>query len=304
VSKLARGPLILYVPGLKTKPEHTLHLEQIRRCMLEGVRRIDPRAAAEMEQDEHCLDLVNWTYDFYGSHRDLRLDLDDIEAVLVKSGPTTEDLRLVTSWRRRLLRALYRAADRLPFLIPSIANEDVALQLRDLRHYTHNENDIANVVRSRLKISLLAAASAGRPVLLFGHSMGSVICYDTLWQLTHHSTEAVSIDLFLTTGSPLGQKVIEQRLQGFGKEGAARFPGNIRRWSNVAAVGELTAIDMTLANDFGAMVDLGLVDYIEDLACWNYYHMNGVLNVHTEYGYLVNEVTAGVIRDWWRAVTG
>jgi len=27
-----------------------------------------------------------------------------------------------------------------------------------------------------------------------------------------------------------------------------------------------------------------------------------VLNVHAEYGYLVNEVTATIIRDWWCSV--
>jgi hypothetical protein len=132
--------------------------------------------------------------------------------------------------------------------------------------------------------------------------MGSMICYDTLWQLSQESHDELRIDLFLTTGSPLGQNLIQRRLKGFRNEGAARFPRNIRRWSNVAAVGELTAIDMTLRNDFRDMVELGLVDYIDDHQCWNYYHMHGALNVHTEYGYLVNKVTAGIVRDWWRAV--
>ena len=300
----SRGPLILYVPGLKPKPEYSLHLEQIRRCMLEGVRRVDPEVAAEMEQDEHCLDLVSWTYDFYGEHRDINLDLDDIEAVLARDGASGEDRETATSWKRRFLHSLYRAADHVPFLIPQVADEDIASQLRDLLRYARNDDDIAEMIRRQLKIPLRAAASRDRPVLLYGHSMGSVICYDTLWQLTHQSADNLRLDMLLTTGSPLGQNLIQRRLKGFRSQGAERFPGNIRRWSNVAAVGELTAIDMTLRNDFGDMLDLGLVDYIEDYPCWNYYHMHGVLNVHTEYGYLVNEVTATIIRDWWRAVSG
>ena len=32
-----------------------------------------------------------------------------------------------------------------------------------------------------------------------------------------------------------------------------------------------------------------------------YYRMAGSLNVHAEYGYLVHEVTAGQVADWWRA---
>ena len=133
--------------------------------------------------------------------------------------------------------------------------------------------------------------------------MGSVIGYDSLWQLSHEPAEEVRIDLMLTTGSPLGQRLIQHRLKGFRKQGAERFPGNIRRWINIAAIGELTAIDTTLNNDFGEMIRLGLVEDIEDLETYNYYRMNGVLNVHAEYGYLVNAVAANVIRDWWREVS-
>jgi hypothetical protein len=300
---MSHGPLILYVPGLKPKPEYALHREQVMRCLLEGVRRIDPDTADEMAQDEHCFDIVSWTYDFYGTHRDINLDLADIEAVLKQTQATAEDKQIATSWKRRFIRSLYRAADHLPFLIPHFADEDVELQLHDLRRYAKNEGDIAEIVRRAVKMPLRAAASAGRPILLYGHSMGSVIGYDSLWQLTHEPAEEVRIDLMLTTGSPLGQRLIQRRLKGFRKQGVERFPGNIRRWINIAAIGELTAIDTTLNNDFGEMIRLGLVEDIEDLETYNYYRMNGVLNVHAEYGYLVNEVAANVIRDWWREVS-
>jgi hypothetical protein len=297
---MSRGPLILYIPGLYPKPEHSLHREQILRCMLEGIKRIDADTANEMAQDEHFFDIVSWTYDFYGTHRDINLDLTDIEAVLKKTEASVEDKEVVTSWKRRFIRSLYRAADHLPFLIPHFADEDVELQLHDLRRYAKNADDIAEIIRREVKMRLRAAASAGRPILLFCHSMGSVIGYDTLWQLSHEPREEVQINLMLTTGSPLGQQLIQRRLKGFKKEGVERYPGNIRRWVNIAAIGELTAIDMTLNNDFGEMIRLGLVDDIEDLETFNYYHMNGVLNVHAEYGYLVNEVTATTIRNWWR----
>lgn len=299
---MSRGPFILYIPGLKPKPEYSLHREQVLRCLLEGIRRIDPHTADEMAQDEHCFDIVSWTYDFYGTHRDINLDLADIEAVLKQTQATAEDREIVTSWKRRCIRSLYRAADHLPFLIPHFADEDVELQLRDLRRYAKNEGDIAEIVRRAVKAPLRAAASAGRPILLYGHSMGSVIGYDSLWQLSHEPVEEVRIDLMLTTGSPLGQHLIQRRLKGFREQGIERFPGNIRRWINISAIGELTAIDMTLNNDFGEMIRLGLVEDIEDLEIYNYYRMNGVLNVHAEYGYLVNEVAANVICNWWRKV--
>ncbi|MDX1403943.1 MAG: hypothetical protein R3192_05375 [Woeseiaceae bacterium] len=303
MTDLSQGPLILYIPGLKPKPESSLHREQILRCMIEGVRRVDPATASEMSANEHFFDLVSWTYDFYGEHRDINLDLEDIEALLEKTGPSDDDRNLATSLKRRTIRSLYQAADHLPFLIPRVANEDVELQLLDLRRYAKNKDDIAEIIRREVKIRLRAADSARRPILLYGHSMGSVIAYDTLWQLSHEADDELMVDLWLTTGSPLGQRLIQKRLKGRDREGVERFPTNVRRWINIAAVGELTALDMTLKNDFGEMIDLGLLEDIVDLATYNYYHMNGVLNVHTEYGYLVNEVTATVIRDWWKSVT-
>ena len=299
---MSRGPLILYIPGLKPKPEHALHREQVLRCLLEGIRRVDPATADEMARDEHFFDIVSWTYDFYGEHRDNNLDLADIETVLKKMEASAEDIETVTSWKRRTIRSLYRAADHLPFLIPHFANEDVEMQISDLRRYAGNDDDIGEIVRREVKNPLRAAAKVGRPILLYGHSMGSMIGYDSLWQLTHESGEDVSIDLLLTTGSPLGQHLIQRKLKGFKKEGVECYPGNIRRWTNIAAVGELTAIDMTLNNDFGEMIRLGLTEDIRDLETYNYYYMNCALNVHTEYGYLVNEVTANVIRNWWREV--
>jgi hypothetical protein len=89
-------------------------------------------------------------------------------------------------------------------------------------------------------------------------------------------------------------------LLGADETGERRYPGNIRRWINIAAVGELTAIDVRLRNDFGEMIGLGLVESIEDFTVFNHYRTNAELNVHSEYGYLVNEVTATVVRDWWR----
>lgn len=301
--RMSRGPLVLYIPGLKPKPEYSLHREQVLRCILEGIRRIDAATAAAMAGDEHFFDIVSWTYDFYGTHRDIALDLPDIDAVLEKTCASAEDRRLATSWKRRIIRSIYRAADHLPFLIPRVANEDVELQLKDLRRYARNDGDIAEQIRREVKIRLRAAASASRPILFYGHSMGSVIAYDTLWQMTHEHDDDVQIDLFLTTGSPLGQRLIQKRLKGHDREGAERYPHNIRRWTNIAALGELTAIDLNLKNNFGEMIELGLVKDIEDHVTFNYYHTQGALNVHTEYGYLVNEVTATVIRDWWEEVS-
>ena len=63
----------------------------------------------------------------------------------------------------------------------------------------------------------------------------------------------------------------------------------------------LTAIDVNISKDFAAMSEMGLVDRIEDHSIYNWFRTDGdgELNVHAEYGYLMNDVTAGIIADWW-----
>lgn len=297
---MSAAPLIVYIPGLKPKPEADVHRRELSRCLYEGIRRIDAQTAREIEAQD-AFHLVSWTYDFYGEHRDIELDLADIEAVLQKQEASEADILFATSPRRRFARWLFHVADYLPFLIPQVATEEVEVHLRDFNRYVHNRKSIAEAVRQMLKSVLREAHQTGRPVLLLAHSMGSVIAYDSLWQLSREERSDARVALFLTTGSPLGQKIVQRHLFGVDAVGEDRYPANIDRWINIAAIGELTAVDRTLKNDFEEMIELGLVPDIEDRDSFNYYHMHGTLNVHVEYGYLINEVVARVISEWWRA---
>lgn len=300
MSTATTQPLIVYVPGLKPKPPAELHQRELIRCLAEGIRRIDADVADDIASAFH---LVSWTYDFYGEHRDINLDLNDIETILSKERASEEDIEAVTSLGRRFMRWLFSMADYLPFLIPHFATEEIEIHLRDFHRYLHNNNGASEEARQKLKTVLMEAAGAGRPILLLGHSMGSVIVYESLWQLSRETNSDLMIDLLVTTGSPLGQSIVQRHLMGSHRKGEERYPANIKNWTNIAAVGELTAIDRNLKNDFSAMIELGLIDDIDDRDSFNYYHMNGVLNVHAEYGYLINKVTAGVITEWWRAKT-
>jgi len=295
-------PLILYVPGLRPKPPPSIHREELLRCLLAGVGRVDIEVASQVRETDRSFDIVGWTYDFYAEHRDIELDRAGIEQVLKQQEATPEDIAEARTFKRRTVRWLYRLAEHLPFLIPQVADESMQLHLRDLRRYVTNDADIANATRRLLKMPLRAAWQSGRPILLIGHSMGSVITYDALWQLSRESDDELQVD-FLTLGSPLGQRYIQRRLNGCNEKGERRYPDNIRRWVNIAAVGELTAIDTEVGNDFAEMVAMGLTEEIRDLEVHNYFRFQGMLNVHSEYGYLVNATTANEISSWWREVT-
>jgi hypothetical protein len=293
-------PLIIYIPGLRPKPEPSKHRDALFRCLISGIRRQDEQVALDIASNLHCFDLVSWTYDFYGEYRDIAIDAEAIDAVTQQPFATEQDILEATNWKRRFVRRLFVLADFLPFLIPHVANERIEMHLQDLRRYLRNRDDIAEHTRQLLKMPLRAAAESNRPILLLTHSMGSVIAYDSLWQLTHDHRDEVSIDLFVTMGSPLGQRYVQGRIKGNSAEGGDRYPDNISRWINLTSQGDLTAVDPTLADDFGEMAELGLVECIEDERVFNYFRLNGQLNVHAEYGYLANDTTARIVADWWR----
>ncbi len=293
-------PVIIYVPGLLPKPEPQAHREALYRCLLAGVRRVDAAVADALEATGGGFDTVPWTYDFYRTHRDIEIDRKAIEAVILQTQASSRDLAEASTWLRRLTRRIYALGDLLPFLIPHLAGEGMEVHLRDLMRYERNKNGIADHTRRMLKVPLLAACGAGRPVLLIGHSMGSVIAYDSLWELCHRHGNAVSIDLFLTMGSPLGQRFMRRKLRGHDKMGVERYPGNIKRWKNLTAIGDLTAVNPILADDFSPMRQRGLIEEITDEEVSNYFRLDGELNVHSEYGYLVNEKTALTVAKWWR----
>ena len=296
----AAHPIILYVPGLLPKPEPAIHKDALLRCLLAGLRRVDEPVAEAVASTKGGFDIVSWTYDFYREHRDISIDSAAVEDVIRQTRASERDIAEAGSYGRRLTRWIYKLGDRLPFLIPHVASERTEMHLRDLRRYMGDDNGIAEHTRRMLKVPLRAATEGHHPVLLIGHSMGSVIAYDALWEMSHNGRDHVVVDLLLTMGSPLGQRYIQKRLKSSASRGEGRYPHNIRKWKNLSAVGDLTAIDPRLRNDFGEVLKLGLVESFEDVELYNYFRLEGALNVHSEYGYLVNEATARTVSSWWR----
>lgn len=304
MSSLARR--ILYVPGVRSKPPPDRHRQLLLRCIGEGIRRADPAVAATFAAAPDTLRPVLWGHLLYDQYRDPALDEPGIEALFASPAPGPDAIPEVAGLRHRLHWAAHRFGDSYPDWIRWLASTNTRINLHDSERYFRNENGLADSVRALLAAELERAWQAGERVLVMAHSFGSVIVWDTLWQLTHGQANRPGgpgpVDLLLTLGSPLGTRYIRGRLQGDAETGARRYPAGIRRWHNLAARGGLTALGHRFADDFRDMRALGLVEAItDDIDLINPFRGPDGLNVHKCYGYFVNAATGAAIARWWRA---
>ena len=294
-------PRIIFVPGMKPKPPPKIHRRALWDALLTGIEGVDPSLAGALSGHLECFWLVSWTYLFYAEHRDFELDRPGITALKENPDPSDVDIREIESLARRVDRWLRILGDTLPFLSRQIADPATRLTMAEARRYLGNRHGVGREVRLMLKNQLEDAWANGDRVLLIGHSLGSVIAYDTLWELSHEEPLAGEVDLFITLGSPLATRFIRRRLRGAQLAGRARYPTILRRWINLAAKAELTALHPSLNPYFQEMVTLGLIESIDDhIDFYNHFRGERGLNVHKSYGYLLHPEVAGRIAEWLR----
>ncbi|MBT8129148.1 MAG: hypothetical protein HKO86_02265 [Gammaproteobacteria bacterium] len=292
---------ILFVPGKNPKPPAKQHREMLSRCLQEGIRRAEPGHRDELENLQKQIVLASWNHLYYNAETDGSRVLPWIDALLNSHGPSDEDIREAHAWHRRLNRLLYAIADQLPFIIRFLPGPAPAT-VNELRRYFENSDNIAYHIREQLRKIIRPMLDRNEQVLVIGHSMGSIIAYDTFWEMSHIEHRKDKLD-FLSLGSPLGMNFVQHRLLGHRDSGMRKYPTIIRRWINVASVGDVTALDRYFHDDFRPMLELGLVDSIEDHTdgIYNFFHNEDGLNCHRSYGYLVNPAVGKIIADWWLA---
>ena len=293
-------PLIVYIPGLLPKPESDVHREALFRCLRHGLQHVDPVIAAQVGDDN--FELVPWTWGFYSEHRDFRLDAPSVDALLAQTRAGERDLREARSWSSRIDRSLRRLTSYAPSIVPYLADARARVHIADLKRYQDDVDGAATRVRGMLREVLLAAFEQKRPTLLLAHSMGSVIAWDTLWELSRRDEHPFRLDTLFTMGSPLGQRLVRQRLLGHGLPEPSCWPDNIGRWWNASAHGDKTSAFDRLVPVYRGMREL--LDEQEDLLVDNWFRLDGEFNPHSEYGYLANDTVASRIAAWWSDAPG
>ncbi|MGI9290854.1 MAG: hypothetical protein ACR2QG_06220, partial [Gammaproteobacteria bacterium] len=223
-----------------------------------------------------------------------------IERLLAGADDEASVIREAQSSGRRLTAFMYGLADRFPILGSHFSTRRMQSRVEEIHRYFSNADGRAKLAREMLEIRLRKSWERGESVLLVGHSFGSVIAYDTLWELTREGCEH-RVDLFLTLGSPMTMGYIRRHLLGKGQRGDNRYPNLINHWVNYAAVGEVTALDRKMARLFAPMLKRGLVQSIhDDLRLVNCFQGPEGLNVHKCYGYFASRLVGSLMLDWDR----
>jgi hypothetical protein len=288
---------VIFVPGLAAKPAADAYRAQLLRVLLAALEKARPHAARMLAARPEAFVLVEWTHLVYPEPRDIALDLPGIERLLTEA-PTAEDRHEVSSWTHRLDMLARIVGDAVP-LLTVLANSAIRAQLDDVARYQRDDAGIGTKIRRLVREQLEAAWAARERVALIGHSLGSVICYEALFDLTRERGAEQRVELLVTLGSPLATHVIRRGLCGARLRGAEAYPANIVRWVNLTARGDTTALYPRLEPRFRAMRELALVESIEDhVDLESYFRSANGVNAHEAYGYLYQPTLAELVGDF------
>jgi len=180
-----------------------------------------------------------------------------------------------------------------------------------MHEYWLGENSaFGSNVRETLISPLELAMDRNDSICVVSHSLGTMIAYDTFWKFSYMSEyrsrgyDKKTIDLFITTGSPLADDTIREKLKGARAKADRQYPANLKKWVNIAAEDDFVAHDQKLAGDYQYMTRNNMIQSISDTRIFNLSlrkHKTGdglTANQHHGTGYLIHPKTIETIASW------
>ena len=303
---------LLLVHGRDFKPGRDTYLDLSMAAFCAGIERDFPDLLGGFDAVRKDIvwygDLSEKILQGHGKKYDVDLDIGDRRNAL-------NALREIKERKRFGIRQY----DRLPgksaipeFLAdvsaPVLGSVGLAMPLlgsvaKDFAAYFDTKLGFADAVRERMRTKLCELMDRGDRIMLITHGTGSVVAYDVLWQLSrdpafNEQYGSKKVELWLTLGSPLGDRNVQKRLLGATEKSEDRFPANVVSWHNVAAEDDYTCHDNTLADDFNKMLERRLVSAVHDYRVFNLAVHYGKSNPHSSIGYYIHPRTAKIISDW------
>ncbi len=127
--------------------------------------------------------------------------------------------------------------------------------LEDVYQYLF-QPDVRQRIQARLRDVLVPE---GGPYVVVSHSLGTVIAYDVLQQMSREPGNRLQVPLWITLGSPLGIAEVQDAIER-GADGRLAAPPAVVEWRNFADPLDPIALDQTLADDFAVAAGQTIVD--------------------------------------------
>ncbi|MDP8268597.1 MAG: alpha/beta hydrolase [Candidatus Tenebribacter davisii] len=296
--------VIIGIHGLKNKPPKDLLEKWWKKAILDGLDAIG-YSITDIE-----FELVYWADLEYSKPLDPQvtdpknpLFLEHPYVPINKSGIPEKESKI----KRKIIDKIDKGFDKL-FLhdkgiggIEKIVDATIKRMFQDLDTYYHgfckiDKTQNANYAFKQRLINVLKKHGHNR-IMLIGHSMGSIIAYDTLMQ----NFPKLKVDTLVTIGSPLGfpliiKKILSDQHKEITLRSHPQTPDNIiSAWYNFSDLDDKITLDYQLADDYSANnFNIKPVDILIN----NTYEYNGQKNPHKVYGYLQKERVAKVIVEF------
>lgn len=177
-------------------------------------------------------------------------------------------------------------------------------------YWQGEESEFGSNVREPLISPLKKAMDRNDSICVVSHSLGTMIAYDTFWKFNYTGEYRADgyhkkkIDLFVTTGSPLSDGTIQDRLKGAKAKGSRRYPANLKKWVNIAAEDDFISHDKKLSNDYQYMTRKKMIQSITDIGIYNLALRRREpldipkSNQHHGAGYLIHPKTIETLATW------
>lgn len=180
-----------------------------------------------------------------------------------------------------------------------LADPVLARHAPALAAYLDDAGGLREACESRVMETLRPLLARGDDVLLLSHAMGSVLCYDALWRLSHENAQSGGrVDTWITLGSPLAGEYVKGRLRGATEKRERRYPDNLVTWYNVAAEDDFYCHDKTVSDDFRGLLKARRISRIKDYRIYNLAVRYGRSNPHNACGYLIHPRITSLLAEW------
>ena len=294
--------VIIGIHGLANKPEPTVLAGAWKNALIEGLG----YAGKQIQEAELDFRMVHWAHYLYKYplHRDDVFSFDPYynkEPYRPAAPGTVKEHK--DGWWDTIRSASLGVLGTTGDFVRSRLKDDrfakwlLGSLLKDLEFYyaNHQVSDGAGgkapaqtVLKDALKKVILEAQ--GSEIMLIAHSMGTIIGYNALRDLGRPPHQNVSVDHFVTIGSPLGLPYVrDQIVKERTYDPRVRTPSIVKKsWINYADPLDPVAADVHLRDDYSENA-IG-IRVVDDLVCNDYFTTDekGEIkhNHHKSYGYL------------------